>query len=174
MKKLMLLLLVSISILSADINKDIKKATKRGRANITFMKINSSDYDTSYKELGNKTIRWIVKTKPKYLIRLISHVYYMRHKMNAGYTPRKNDLLFVAEDRMAKYIHYKFDFDKITDGILIIDKSADNDCAYAIIKKHADIIQNDFFKGDLSKNYSDVAKEIIASPACKDFRNILK
>jgi len=176
MKKLMLLILISVSILVADsdinLEKDLSKVKKHNRANVTYLKINGQAYDVSYQNIGNKTIRWIIKTDTKHLLRLLSHIYYMRNKMKAGYTPHKDDFLFVVEDRLASFIHYRFGFNK--DGAFIIDKTADNACAFKIIEAHAKVIQDDFFKGDISKNYSDLAKKIVASPECKEYRHLFK
>jgi hypothetical protein len=160
MKKLIVIILISVSSIFAI-----------DRPNITYLKTHSAEYDATYKDMGNRTIRWIVKADKKLLLRLVSHIRYMKEKINSGVSPRKTDLLFNIENIMGKYVHYKIGFEN---GMLIIDKSADNDCAFEIMKVHAKAVKEDFIdNADLTKNYSELAKQIIASPACKSFQTIL-
>jgi hypothetical protein len=161
MKKKLFLIFVFVSSLIA-----IEKP------NITYLKTHKDDIVGEYKDIGNNTIRWTFKANKNNLMRLLSHIKYMKNKIDSGHSPRKMDLLFNIENIMGKYVHYQINFEN---GNLIIDKSADNDCAFEIVKTHAKIVKEDFMTlGDLTKNYSDKAKEIINSPACKEFKDILK
>ncbi len=141
------------------------------RPNIIYLKSHSKQYDASYKDMGNNTIRWTIKANKKLLKRLVSHIYFMENKIASGTSPRINDKFFNIENVMGKYVHYRIGYDN---GNLIIDKSADNVCAFEIIKAHAKIVHDDFFNGVLNKNYSNVATKIINSPECKPFKDILK
>ena len=160
MKKLLVVILISISALFAV-----------DRPNITYLKTHATEYDATYTDMGNRTIRWVIKADKKHLLRLLSHINYMIKKTLAGTTPQRQYLIFQLESVLGKYIHYRMD---IENGALIIDKTADNDCAFALMKAHAYVLKNDFFKGNLSKDYSSAAKQIINSPACKNFKHLFK
>ena len=160
MKKLLVVILISISTLFAI-----------DKPNIIYLKHHATEYNATYQDIGNRTIKWVIKADKKHLLRLLYHINYMIKKTTAGITPHRQYLIFQLESEMGKYIHYKMD---IKNGALIIYKKADNDCAFALMKTHAYVLKNDFFKGNLSKDYSSAAKQIINSPACKDFKHIFK
>ena len=54
-------------------------------------------------------------------------------------------------------------------------KEADNSCACAVIKAHAEVVSSEFFAtGDTSRDHSSVADAIIASAECALFRDYLE
>lgn len=95
----------------------------------------------------------------------------MGNALDSGNIPRNWDKLFVLEAAMHDWIHTEVS----QDGQLVrIHKRADNDCAVALMRIHAQAVSEEFFaSGDVSTDHSAAADSLLASAACAPWQATL-
>ncbi len=91
-----------------------------------------------------RRIEWEIRGPPEALEVLRNHIEQMSCILKSGGTPRAHDPLFVMEARVAPYVNTLVE---LQNGVLRVYKEADNECAYAIISLHADVIKGFFERG---------------------------
>ena len=97
----------------------------------------------------NRTIVWIITAPDKAALEtLVSHVMQMECVVENGGAPRPFDPLFQVDAAISsKYVHV--DIQWLNDTAVKIVKVADNDCAYEVIKLHAQVVKGFFDTGRL-------------------------
>ncbi len=90
------------------------------------------------------TIKWEITGPEEKLKILQEHIEQMGCLLSKGVTPRRWDPAFVAEQKVKKYVKTKVD---IENNILKVEKKAENQCAYEVIRLHAQIVEGFFTKG---------------------------
>ncbi len=95
----------------------------------------------------NRTIIWIITGPNKTAVEtLVSHIMQMECVIEHGGTPRPNDPLFQLEAQIGReYVHTEIQW--INDTTIKVVKKADNDCAFEVIKLHANIVKGFFTIG---------------------------
>lgn len=95
----------------------------------------------------NKTIVWIILGPNRTALEtLVSHIMQMECVLEHGGTPRPQDPLFVVDAQISsKYVHTKIEW--INDTTIRVVKKADNECAFEVIKLHAEVVKGFFDSG---------------------------
>lgn len=102
----------------------------------------------SYKEYpNNKTIIWIITAPNQTSARILeNHIRQMECVIKNGGTPRPNDPVFQVDAKITKdYVETNIIW--VNQTTIKVVKVAANDCAYEVIKLHADIVQGFFTTG---------------------------
>lgn len=173
---------VSEATTESNAVSDVEQNSPRGKGhgggtNIPYLRDNHDHYShysdvSSYPvqmEINGDEVYWdILADSEEGAIKLAEHVEFMSGALHRGQVPRSWDKLFVLE----AYMHDGIDEVIERDGQrVIIYKTADNECGYAVIRAHASAVSNDFFgAGDLSGDYSAVADEILSMDICAEYR----
>ena len=108
---------------------------------------NHDKFEASYQVFPNeKKLVWRIKSNqnPELLKLLKEHIEQMECILENGGNPRAHDPAFQAEAKLSKYIHTKVYFEG---DVLVVEKWADNECAFDVIKGHAQIVKGFFEKG---------------------------
>jgi hypothetical protein len=115
---------------------------------------------------ANMSVRWAIATQTtEQANNLKSHVLFMENAILRGQNPRAWDKLFLMDAYMDQAHTYTTTI-TVNGTEVIIDKVAQNACAYALIKTHAQGVGGWFFHGDIKVSFSNLADQIIALPAC--------
>lgn len=115
---------------------------------------------------ANMSVRWAIATQTtEQANNLKSHVIYMEQAILNGQNPRAWDKLFLMDAYMDQAHTYTTTI-TVNGTEVIIDKVAQNACAYELIKTHAQGVGGWFFHGDIQVSFSNLADQIIALPAC--------
>ena len=95
----------------------------------------------------NKTIVWIIRGPNKEALEtLVTHIEQMECVIEHGGNPRPFDPLFKVDAEISsKYVHTKIEW--INDTAIKVIKTADNDCAWLVIKLHAEVVKGFFTTG---------------------------
>ena len=107
---------------------------------------NHDKFIASYKVYpDNMKLIWTIRLKqgadPALLNLLKEHIEQMECILARGGNPRAHDPAFQAEAKLAKYIHTKA---YIKGDALIVEKWADNPCAFDVVQAHAKIVKGFF------------------------------
>lgn len=116
----------------------------------------------------NKTIIWIITAPSKqYLETLVSHIMQMECVVKNGGNPRPFDPVFQVDSVIsAKYVHTEIKW--INDTAIKVIKTADNECAFEVIKLHADIVKGFFDTGRIeAKKIHEVPEDV--QEICKPY-----
>ena len=116
----------------------------------------------------NRTLVWIITAPDKAALEtLVSHVMQMECVVENGGTPRPFDPLFQVDAAItSKYVHTEIQW--LNDTAIKIVKVADNDCAYEVIKLHAQVVEGFFDTGRLeAQKTHEVPQE--ALEICKPY-----
>lgn len=155
-----------------------------GAPNIGYLKWNHEDYtdpsnvgiNPTFEMIGSDTIVWDIfvdagskSETTRSAKALVDHIHFMENKVESGRVVRSWDKLFVIEAAMHPYIDLHVEYPSVDYSRIKITKTADNACAYEIIKTHATAVSTDFFSGNINKNYSSYADSIMAMPVCYDY-----
>ncbi len=108
---------------------------------------NHDKFEASYQVFPEeRKLVWRIKVNqnPELLKLLKDHIEQMKCILESGGNPRAHDPAFQAEAKLSKYIHTKVYFQG---DVLVVEKWADNDCAFDVIKGHAQIVKGFFEKG---------------------------
>lgn len=94
---------------------------------------------------NNKTIIWVITAPNQTSAEILAnHIKQMECVIENGGTPRPNDPVFQVDAKITKeYVQTKIIW--VNQTTIKVVKVAANDCAYEVIKLHADIVQG-FFK----------------------------
>jgi len=118
--------------------------------------------------MGGGLVYWdITAETERQAADLEKHIKFMSWVLKRGGTPRAWDGLFVIEAAMKDHIATNVEREGHR---VVVNKVADNDCAYEIIKAHAKAVSEEFFNGDLSQDHTQIAYDIVALPACDEYR----
>ncbi|ALL00325.1 hypothetical protein Pyrde_0275 [Pyrodictium delaneyi] len=95
----------------------------------------------------NKTLIWIISAPDKAALEtLVSHVMQMECVVEHGGNPRPFDPLFRVDAAItSKYVHTEIKW--LNDTTVKIVKVANNDCAFEVIKLHAQVVKGFFDTG---------------------------
>ena len=102
----------------------------------------------SYKEYpDNKTIIWVITAPNQTSAKILAnHIKQMECVIENGGTPRPNDPVFQVDAKITKdYVETQIVW--VNQTTIKVVKVAANDCAYEVIKLHADIVQGFFTTG---------------------------
>lgn len=114
----------------------------------------------------NMSVRWAIATQTtEQADNLKSHILYMEQAILNGQNPRAWDKLFLMDAYMDQGHTYTTTV-TVNGTEVVIDKVANNACAYELIKTHAQGVGGWFFHGDIKVSFSNLADQIIALPAC--------
>jgi hypothetical protein len=129
--------------------------------------------DPAPEAINGNQIYWDIEAEDgTHAEKLGAHIRFMADALEQGAYPRNWDKFFVIDAAMHAYVHTDVSVDGRRVQIL---KEADNSCAYAVIKAHAEVVSSEFFAtGDTSTDHSSVADAIIASAECSGFRDYLE
>ena len=115
---------------------------------------------------ANMSVRWAIATQTaEQADNLKSHIIYMEQAILNGQNPRAWDKLFLMDAYMDQAHTYTTTI-TVNGTEVVIDKVANNACAYELIKTHAQGVGGWFFHGDIKVSFSNLADQIIALPAC--------
>lgn len=115
---------------------------------------------------ANMSVHWAISAQTtEQANNLKSHVLYMEEAILNGQTPRSWDKLFLMDAYMDLAHAYTTTI-SVNGTEVIIDKVANNACAYELIKTHAQGVGGWFFHGDIRVSFSNLADQIIALPSC--------
>ncbi len=128
---------------------------------------NHDKFDASYQILPDeRKLVWRIKLKPgadpELLDLLKEHIEQMKCILESGGSPRAHDPAFQAEAKLSKYIHTEV---RLEGNVLIVEKWADNDCAFDVIKGHAEIVKGFFERG----REEAMRTHEFGSPNCADY-----
>ncbi len=95
----------------------------------------------------NRTIVWTITGPNRTSVEVVyNHIRQMECVIENGGTPRAHDPLFVVDAQISsKYVETMLKF--INDTTLRVVKVADNDCAFEVIKLHAEVVRGFFDTG---------------------------
>ena len=116
----------------------------------------------------NKTIVWIITGPSKEDLEiLVSHIEQMECVIEHGGNPRPFDPLFKVDAVIsAKYVHTEIKW--LNDTAIEVIKKADNDCAWLVIKLHAQVVKGFFTTGRIeAQKIHEVPPE--ALEVCKPY-----
>ena len=116
--------------------------------NIKWLFDHHSEFSFIYHEYPeNKTIVWIIKGPNKEALEtLVTHIEQMECVIEHGGNPRPFDPLFKVDAEIsAKYVHTEIKW--LNDTAIEVIKKADNDCAWLVIKLHAEVVKGFFTTG---------------------------
>ncbi len=118
----------------------------------------------------NMTIIWIITGPNKTAVEtLVSHIMQMECVIEHGGTPRPNDPLFQLDAQISrKYVHTEIQW--INETTIKVVKKADNDCAFEVIKLHAEIVKG-FFEIGRQALQQDHAPPEEAYQICQPYLN---
>lgn len=146
-------------------------AFARGGAQIGYLVQNSNKYEASFQEINGNQIYWTINSDSYRAIRtVIQHVAFMKDRLERGAHPRSWDKFFVIDAAMHKYVNTSYIYNR---SQAIVVKEASNACAYTIIKTHAEVLRDEFFKGNIREDHSEIADRIIDSPECVEYKPYL-
>ena len=100
-----------------------------------------------YEYPENKTIIWIIRGPSREALEtLVTHIEQMECVIERGGNPRPFDPLFKVDAEIsAKYVHTEIKW--LNDTAIEVIKKADNDCAWQVIKLHAEVVKGFFTIG---------------------------
>lgn len=95
----------------------------------------------------NRTIVWVISGPGREALEiLVSHIEQMECVVKHGGNPRAFDPLFRVDAKIsAKYVHTEIKW--INGTAIEVIKKADNDCAWLVIKLHAQVVKGFFTTG---------------------------
>ncbi len=101
-----------------------------------------------YEYPQNRTIVWIITGPKEAIDYLEEHIHQMECIIKNGGNPRPFDPIFQVDAKITReYVHTKVI--RVNDNTLKVVKTADNDCAFEVIKLHAQIVKGFFETGRL-------------------------
>ncbi len=123
-------------------------------------------------QIGARALTWHIDAQTEAQAdNLKNHIEAMGARIDAGLSPRPWDKFFIIEAALGGYIHTAVN---VNSTRVLITKTADNDCAFEVMAKHAEIVSGEFFAtGKLNTDHSSIADELIASEACAEFKTDL-
>ncbi len=127
--------------------KDVGNGNSIGQ-NIKWLFDHHSDFKFVLHEYPeNKTIIWIIAGPNKEAIKtLAAHIEQMECVIEHGGNPRPFDPLFKVDAIISsKYVHTEIKW--INSTAIEVKKTADNNCAWQVIKLHAEVVQGFFTTG---------------------------
>lgn len=137
--------------------------------NIKWLFDHHSEFSFIYHEYPeNKTIIWIIKGPNKESLEtLVTHIEQMECVIEHGGNPRPFDPLFKVDAEIsAKYVHTEIKW--LNDTAIEVIKKADNDCAWLVIKLHAEVVKGFFTTGRIeAQKIHEVPQE--ALEVCKPY-----
>jgi len=164
-------------------NQNTTDMNENQKSNIPYLKQNHAKYKqhgsmltpVSVKDENKKSINWTISaTSEEGAMKLQEHLYFMENKLNSDQNPRAFDTLFLMEAYM-KYNRYYTTLVERSGTDIVVSKNAKTMCAYKVISAHSDAVSGDFFaQGNIMKNYSSIAEEILASKDCDNERASLQ
>ena len=186
-KELLILSAVSFFIASCGGGNGGSKSFVDSNSNIPYLKQNHDKYKeygstlspVPKKDESKLSIDWIIEAQSiDAAKKLAQHIKYMESKLKANQNPRAFDKLFLMEAYMKYHKEYETSIEQ-NGKIVTVSKVAKNRCAYRVISAHSDAVSKDFFaKGDISKDYSNIAEDILKSQDCSsqksDIENYIK
>lgn len=132
----------------------------------SYTKAGTSNSPAATFDDTNMSVRWAIATQTtEQADNLKSHIIYMEQAILSGQNPRAWDKLFLMDAYMDQSHTYTTTIN-VNGTEVIIDKVANNACAYELIKTHAQGVGGWFFHGDIQVSFSNLADQIIALPAC--------
>lgn len=144
-------------------------------SNIPYLRAHHNEYGKEdgtkppvpIKDPARRSIDWIiVADNEQDAEKLAEHIEFMISRLESGANPRAFDKLFLMEAYM-KYNRFYTTTVERSGNRVIVAKNAQTACAYDVIAAHSDAVSNDFFgQGNITKDYSSVAENILASPDC--------
>jgi len=180
-------ILKSVAVLSTVIllvgcgssSKSTKKENGGKGSNIPYLKANHANYKeygsnltpAPVKDVNTKSINWtIAATTQEGAIKLQEHLAFMEAKLLADKNPRGWDKLFLMETYM-KFNGYCTTSVERSGTNVVVSKNANTTCAYKVISAHSDAVSGDFFaSGNVMRDYSSIAENILESSDCDDMR----
>lgn len=161
-----------------EVEQESAGGTADSGSYITYLRSNHdhySDYATTNPypvqlTINGDQVYWDIQATSEADADILStHIGFMGDALENGQIPRDWDKLFVLE----AFLHEQIHTEVTVDGTRVtIYKTADNDCAYSLVKTHAAAVSNEFFAtGDISTDHSGAADEILAQDACSSQRD---
>ena len=161
-----------------EMNNDGSESEGKG-SNIPYLKANHANYKehgsnitpAPVKDANAKSINWtITATTQEGAIKLQEHLAFMEAKLLADKNPRGWDKLFLMETYMKFNGYYTTSVERSGTNV-VVSKNANTACAYKVISAHSDAVSGDFFaSGNVMRDYSAIAENILASSECDDIR----
>ncbi len=152
-------------------------------SNIPYLRENHARYHeygsaqtpAPIKDPNSKSISWTIESESEEgAIKLQEHIIFMESRLKNNQNPRGWDKLFLMEAYM-KYNGYYTTSVERNGRSVVVSKNANTVCAYEVISAHSDAVSGDFFaRGDIMRDYSSRAEDILASGACSDVRSDLE
>jgi len=94
----------------------------------------------------NMSIVWVITSENKTALEVLYyHILQMECVLENGGTPRPQDPLFVLDAQVSPYVQTNVTF--INETAIKVVKVAENDCAFQVIKLHAEVIKGFFEQG---------------------------
>jgi len=163
-----------------EMNNDGAESEGKG-SNIPYLKVNHANYKehgsnitpAPVKDANAKSINWtITATTQEGAIKLQEHLSFMEAKLLADKNPRGWDKLFLMESYMKFNGYYTTSVERSGTNV-VVSKNANTACAYKVISAHSDAVSGDFFaSGNIMRDYSAIAENILASSDCDDIRTL--
>ena len=118
----------------------------------------------------NRTIIWTITGPDRESLEVLYyHILQMECVIENGGTPRAQDPLFVVDAQISsKYVHTNVTF--INDTAIRVVKVADNDCAFEVIKLHAEVVKGFFDTGRAEAMQTHEIPEEVAQ-LCEPYLN---
>jgi len=137
---------------------------------INYLFAHHSEFKFKYYEYPqNRTIVWIITGPKEDIDYLQEHIEQMECIIENGGNPRPFDPIFQVDAKITKeYVHTKIE--RVNETTLKVIKVADNDCAFEVIKLHAQIVKGFFETGRVeAQKIHEVPEE--AKKMCAPYLN---